>query len=105
MINKPGVTRDQIDSAVSRAAELELTDDQVKKIASELELTESQRKSFDAVMEGIDRIWSELLNKDIQIGNTKVEVGCVLPASDEHREDQVMNEVDTSGRSNESKAK
>jgi hypothetical protein len=92
MINKPGVNRDQIDSAVSRAAELELTDDQVKKIASELELTESQRKSFDAVMEGIDRIWSELLNKDIQIGNTKVEVGCVLPASDEHREDQVMKD-------------
>jgi hypothetical protein len=92
MINKPGVNRDQIDSAASRAAELELTDDQVKKIASWLELTESQRKSFDAVMEGIDRIWSELLNKDIQIGNTKVEVGCVLPASDEHREDQVMKD-------------
>jgi hypothetical protein len=68
MINKPGVTRDQIDSTVSRAAELELTDDQVKKIASWLELTESQRKSFDSVMEGIDRIWSDLLNKDIQAG-------------------------------------
>jgi hypothetical protein len=91
MLSRAGVTRDQIDSAVSRAAGLELTED--------------QKQAFDWIIADIDRIWSELLNKDIQIGNTKVEVGCVLPASDEHREDQVMNEVDTSGRSNESKAK
>jgi hypothetical protein len=73
MLSRAGVTRDQIDSAVSRAAGLELTDD--------------QREAFDWIIADIDRIWSELLNKDIQIGNTKVEVGCVLPASDEHRED------------------
>jgi hypothetical protein len=78
MLSRAGVTRDQIDSAVSRAAGLELTED--------------QKQAFDWIIADIDRIWSELLNKDIQIGNTKVEVGCVLPASDEHWEDQVMKD-------------
>jgi hypothetical protein len=54
MINKPGVTRDQIDSAIQVAAGLELTDD--------------QREAFDWIIADIDRIWSELLNKDIQVG-------------------------------------
>jgi hypothetical protein len=54
MLSRAGVTRDQIDSAVSRAAGLELTDD--------------QREAFDWIIADIDRIWSELLNKDIQIG-------------------------------------
>jgi hypothetical protein len=78
MLSRAGVTKDQIDSAVQRAAGLELTED--------------QKQAFDWIIADIDRIWSELLNKDIQIGNTKVEVGCVLPASDEHREDQVMKD-------------
>jgi hypothetical protein len=84
MLSRAGVTRDQIDSAVSRAAGLELTED--------------QKQAFDWIIADIDRIWSELLNKDIQIGNTKVEVGCVLPASDEHREDQDMKDTHSDPR-------
>ncbi len=84
MLSRAGVTRDQIDSAVSRAAGLELTDD--------------QREAFDWIIADIDRIWSELLNKDIQIGNTKVEAGCVLPVSDEHWEDQDMKDTHSDPR-------
>jgi len=54
MLSRAGVNRDQIDSAVSRAAGLELTDD--------------QKEAFDWIIADIDRIWSELLNKDIQVG-------------------------------------
>ena len=54
MLSRAGVTRDQIDSAVQRAAGLELTED--------------QKQAFDWIIADIDRIWSELLNKDIQIG-------------------------------------
>jgi hypothetical protein len=84
MLSRAGVTRDQIDSAIQVAAGLELTDD--------------QREAFEWIIADIDRIWSELLNKDIQIGNTKVEVGCVLPASDEHREDQDMKDTHSDPR-------